>query len=194
MMLVCHRDLPPIQPLMLSAKQGGTGSHFSSLWYDPAGDRTPTSQSQGGQSNHKAMSWLHILSTQFKILSSCFKVLLDGIDGGTTRSSNQLLKKIRGSRAANTHKEEAQERKGEVPRTGRGSSKERVEDQVYASGGWQSGICQSLPKQFLWRAHTHTHTRTHTHTLACAVSIIATACAQFLSHFSEAREESTGCL
>ena len=26
--LACHRDLPPIQPLMLSAKQGGTGSHF----------------------------------------------------------------------------------------------------------------------------------------------------------------------
>ena len=50
----CHRDLPPIQPLMLNAKQGGTGSHFYSLWYDPAGDRTPASQSQSGRSNHKA--------------------------------------------------------------------------------------------------------------------------------------------
>ena len=28
MTLVCRRDLPPIQPLMLSLKQGGTGSHF----------------------------------------------------------------------------------------------------------------------------------------------------------------------
>ena len=34
MMLVW--DLPPIQPLMLSAKQGGTGSHCANLWYDPA--------------------------------------------------------------------------------------------------------------------------------------------------------------
>ena len=39
---------------MLSAKQGGFGSHFYSIWYDPAGDRTPASQSQGGRSNHKA--------------------------------------------------------------------------------------------------------------------------------------------
>ena len=30
------------------------GSYFDSLWYDPAGDRTPASQSQGGRSNHKA--------------------------------------------------------------------------------------------------------------------------------------------
>ena len=35
-----------IQTLMLSAKQGRTGSHL--LWYDPARDSTPTSQSQGG--------------------------------------------------------------------------------------------------------------------------------------------------
>ena len=54
MTLVCRRDLPPIQPLMLSAKQGGIGSHFYSLWYDPTGNRTPISQSQGGHSNHKA--------------------------------------------------------------------------------------------------------------------------------------------
>ena len=44
----------PIQPLMLSAKQSGIGTHFYSLWYDPAGVRTPASQSQGEHSNHKA--------------------------------------------------------------------------------------------------------------------------------------------
>jgi len=37
---VCRRALPSIQPLLLSAKQGGIGFHFYSLWYDSAGDRT----------------------------------------------------------------------------------------------------------------------------------------------------------
>ena len=29
MTLVCRRELPPIQPFMLSAMQGGIGYHFS---------------------------------------------------------------------------------------------------------------------------------------------------------------------
>ena len=33
---VYHKELPPIQPFMLNAKQGGIGYHFYSLWYDPA--------------------------------------------------------------------------------------------------------------------------------------------------------------
>ncbi len=32
MMLVCRRDLHPVQPLMLGAKQGGTGYYFYSLY------------------------------------------------------------------------------------------------------------------------------------------------------------------
>ena len=43
--------------------------------------------------------------------------------------------------------EEAQERKRE--KYGGGFSEERVEDQVYASGGGQSGICQPFPEQSL---------------------------------------------
>ena len=37
MTLVCRRELAPIQPLMLSFKQGGTGSHLleSLVWRDP---------------------------------------------------------------------------------------------------------------------------------------------------------------
>ncbi len=54
MTLVCCRILPPVQPLMLSAKQGGMEYHFYSLWYDLAGARAPTSQSQGEHSHHKA--------------------------------------------------------------------------------------------------------------------------------------------
>ena len=42
---------PPIQPLMLSAKQGGIGSHFYSLWYDPVGELNPQ---PSRHSNHKA--------------------------------------------------------------------------------------------------------------------------------------------
>ncbi len=34
MMLACRRVLPPVQPLMLSAKQEGIGYRFYSLWYD----------------------------------------------------------------------------------------------------------------------------------------------------------------
>lgn len=32
--------MPQFPPWLLSAKQGGNGSHLSSLWYDPAGART----------------------------------------------------------------------------------------------------------------------------------------------------------
>ena len=40
---------PPFQPFMLSAKQGGNGSHFiNGLWFDPTGNRTPVSRVQGG--------------------------------------------------------------------------------------------------------------------------------------------------
>ncbi len=54
MTLVCRRDLPPVQLKMLSNKQGGTGYHFYSLCYDPPGDQTLSSQSQGRDSTHKA--------------------------------------------------------------------------------------------------------------------------------------------
>ncbi len=64
--LVCHRDSPPVQLLMLSAKQRGIGYHFYSLWCDSTGDQTPTTQSQGGHSNYKiselALHTLHAVS------------------------------------------------------------------------------------------------------------------------------------
>ena len=71
-----------------------------------------------------------------------------GIDEGTTRSSNQLLNKS-GDQGQPIHTRRRLKIEGEVPGTVEGSSKEWVEDQVYASGGWQSGICQSLTKQCL---------------------------------------------
>ena len=51
-MTIAHLSISPIQPLMLSAQRRGIGSHFYRLWYDPAGDRTPTFQSQSGHTNH----------------------------------------------------------------------------------------------------------------------------------------------
>ena len=54
MTLVCRRALPPIQPLLLSVKQGGIGYHFYSLWYDSAGARTADLLVSGRTLNHKA--------------------------------------------------------------------------------------------------------------------------------------------
>ena len=58
------QGLPPIQPLMLSVKQGGTGSHFYSVFgMTRPGIEPPTSQSQGGHSNHKATELVIPLSS-----------------------------------------------------------------------------------------------------------------------------------
>ena len=43
----------------------------------------------------------------------------------------------------------SRKKEGKVTGAGRGLSEERVEDQVYASGGGQSGVRQSLPEQSL---------------------------------------------
>ena len=59
MTLVCRRALPPIQPLLLSVKQGGIGYHFYSLWYDSAGARTADLPFSGRTLNHKATEPVH---------------------------------------------------------------------------------------------------------------------------------------
>ena len=51
--------LPPIQPLLLSVKQGGIGYHFYSLWYDSAGDRTRNLPISGRTLNYKATEPIH---------------------------------------------------------------------------------------------------------------------------------------
>ena len=54
MTLVCRRALPPIQPLLLSVKQGGIGYHFYSLWYDSARAQTCNLPISGPMLNSKA--------------------------------------------------------------------------------------------------------------------------------------------
>ena len=61
MTLVCRRDLQGLQPLMLSAKQGGIGSHFFVFGMTRPGIEPPISQSQGGHSNHKATVLVEVL-------------------------------------------------------------------------------------------------------------------------------------
>ena len=45
---------------MQSAKQGGIGSHFYSLWYNPAGDWTLEFQVSGQTLYHKATELVHL--------------------------------------------------------------------------------------------------------------------------------------